>query len=167
MALTMDVVRMFDAYTRWADARTFDALQPLPEEVWLKEVGGSFGSLRNTASHLVSAQWVWLSRWKGGPPVGLWKPEEYPTFSGLRAKWEEVARTRAAFLADQTDASLAAEVKYTTTDGKSWANPLGELFLHMVNHSTYHRGQISAFLRNVGAKAESTDFIVWIRKGKP
>lgn len=166
MRISIDLVRELDAYTRWADALAFEALAGLSEEAWLKDVGGSFGSIRNTASHLVSAQWVWLSRWKGGPPVGLWKPEEYPTYAGLRAKREDVARDRAAFLADQSDATLAAEVKYTTTDGKSWSNPLGELFLHMVNHSTYHRGQLSAFLRNVGAKPPSTDFIVWIRSGK-
>lgn len=166
MAISIDLVRLQDAYTRWADTRTFDALAGLSDELWTKDVGGSFGSIRNTASHLVSAQWVWLSRWKGGPPVGLWKPEEYPAYAGLRAKWEEVARDRAAFLSDQTDATLAADVEYTTTDGKSWSTPLGELFLHMVNHSTYHRGQLSAFLRNVGAKPPSTDFIVWIRSGK-
>ncbi|HEX7897971.1 MAG TPA: DinB family protein [Planctomycetota bacterium] len=166
MAVTMDVVRMFDAYTRWADTRCLDALGGLPEEAWLKDVGGSFGSIRNTAVHLVSAQAVSLSRWLGRP-VTMWKPEEVPTSAALRARWEEVVRDRGAFLADQTDATLAQDVRYTTADGKSYATPLGEFFLHMANHSTYHRGQLSAFLRNVGVKPPSTDFIVWIRSGKP
>lgn len=167
MRISIDVVRELDAYTRWADARVFDVLKTLPEELWLKDVGGSFVSIRNTASHLVSAQWVWLSRWKGVGPVGLWKPEEYSSCGALREKREEVVRERAAFLAEQTDASLAADCAYTTSDGKSWSNPLGELYMHMSNHSTYHRGQLTAFLRNVGQKPPSTDFIVWIRSGKP
>jgi len=164
--VTLDTVRMFDAYTRWADTRCLDALGGLSAEAWLKDVGGSFGSIRNTAVHLVSAQAVSLSRWKG-QPVHMWKPEELPTVDALRARWEEVARDRGAFLAEQTDATLAQDVRYTTTDGKAYATPLGEFFLHMANHSTYHRGQLTAFLRNVGVKPPSTDFIVWIRAGKP
>jgi uncharacterized damage-inducible protein DinB len=167
MAVTMDVVRMFDAYTRWADTRALDTLALLPADAWLKELGGSFGSIRNTAVHLVSAQAISLSRWRGRPISGMWNPEEILTPSALRARWEEVSRDRGVFLAEQTDATLAQDVKYSTTDGKSYATPLGEFFLHMANHSTYHRGQLAAFLRNVGVKPPSTDFIVWIRAGKP
>ena len=167
MAVTMDVVRFFDAYTRWADARMLEALESLPAGAWLREIGGSFGSIRNTATHLVSAQRVSLSRWQGISPAAMWAPEEVPTPDTLRARWEDVARDRAAFLAEQTDATLAAEVRYTTTDGKTHATPLGEFFLHMANHSTYHRGQVATLLRMAGVKPPAVDLMVWLRAGKP
>lgn len=167
MAVTMDVVRIFDAYTRWADARMLEAVEALPAGAWLRDIGGSFGSIRNTAVHLVSAQRIWLSRWQGRPPAPMWTPEEVPTPDVLRARWTELARERLAFLADQTDEALAKEVRYTTTDGKAHANPLGELFLHMANHSTYHRGQVTTLLRMAGVKPPAGDLIAWIRAGKP
>ncbi len=166
MAVTMDVVRMFDAYTRWADARMLEALASLPAGAWLQEIGGSFGSIRNTATHLVSAQRVSLSRWQA-KAVPMWAPAEVPTPDVLRARWEEVVRDRGAFLADQTDATLAADVRYATSDGKTHATPLGEFFLHMANHSTYHRGQVATLLRMAGVKPPAVDFILWIRAGKP
>ena len=167
MAVTLDVIRMFDAYTRWADTKVFDVLSALSEEAWRKEVGGSFGSIRNTAVHLVSAQWIWLSRWRGTSPPAMWTPEEVPTSAALRARWEQVVRDRAAFLEPLTDAALAEDVRYMNLAGKPQAIALGLLFLHMVNHSTYHRGQLTAFLRNVGAKPPSTDFVAWVMQGKP
>lgn len=164
MAPMLDVVRSLDAYTRWADGRILDVL---PADAWLKEVGGGFGTLRNTAVHLVSAQAVWLSRWRGRPLPGHWKPEEVESPRALRARWEEVARDRAAFLAERTEATLAEPLRYTTFDGKPFADPLGELAVHVFNHSTYHRGQLAAFLRDLGVKPPSTDYVLWIRSGKP
>lgn len=166
MSVNLDTVRLLDGYTRWADERIFGSLAGLSEEAWLMEVGGGFGSIRNTAVHLVSAQAAALSRWRNRPP-SPWKPEELPTVDALRARWTQVVSDRRAFFAEQTDATLAEDVRYTTADGTSYATPLGEFFLHMVNHSTYHRGQLAAFLRNAGVKPPSTDLVIWIREGKP
>jgi uncharacterized damage-inducible protein DinB len=164
MTRMFDAVRRLDAYTRWADARLLEAL---PADAWLNEVGGSFGTLRNTAVHLVSAEWVWVSRWLGRPPAGPLKPEDVESPAALRARWEDVARDRAAFVARQTDATLAAPFAWSSFDGKAASDPLVELFLQMATHSTYHRGQLAAFLRDLGVKPPSTDYLVWIRSGKP
>lgn len=163
MTRVIELVRALDAYTRWADARVLEAL---PGDAWLKDVGGSFGSLRNTAVHLVSAAGVWVSRWLGRPAAHL-KPEEVESPAALRALAEELARERTAFVARQSDATLAAPFSWSTLDGKAASDPLVELFIQMANHSTYHRGQLAAFLRDLGVKPPSTDYLVWIRSGKP
>ena len=102
MTPMFDVLKALDAYTRWADARILAAL---PDDAWLKEVGGSFGTLRNTAVHLVSAQWIWLSRWKGSSPSGHLKPEDFATPHALRERAETLGREIARY-----DAADAAEV---------------------------------------------------------
>jgi uncharacterized damage-inducible protein DinB len=160
----LDLLRDLDAYTRWADARIFDVL---PADGWMKEVGGSFGTLRNTATHLVSAQWIWISRWRGTSPSAHLSPEDFPTPDALRARADALSRERAGLLAEQSEDSLARPLSYLNLQGKPDAQPLGEILAHMYNHSTYHRGQLAAFLRDLGVKPPSTDYILWIRSGKP
>jgi uncharacterized damage-inducible protein DinB len=157
----VDLRFLFD-YTRWADARMFEAVAKLPPEAWTKEAGGSFKSLRDTVVHLVSAQWIWLSRWKGISPKAMWDPAEFPTPSSVRAKGEPLAKELSDFAAAQTPESLAREVSYTNLAGKTLAWPLGPLMLHMVNHSTYHRGQVTTLLRQLGATPVGTDLVVYL-----
>ena len=49
-------------------------------------------------------------------------------------------------------------------DGSEHRNHLWELLLHIVNHSTYHRGQITTMLRQLGARTIATDITRWYRE---
>jgi len=63
------------------------------------------------------------------------------------------------FLASVTDGELKAEIRYTTTRGETFARPLWQPVLQLVNHSTYHRGQLVTMLRQMGYPAPQSDFI--------
>jgi uncharacterized damage-inducible protein DinB len=162
-----DVVRRFDAYTRWADRTMLEAVEKAPREAWAREIGGGWGSVLRTATHLVWAQAVWLERWEGRPSIPAWTAEEVPSPEALRERSASTSRARAAFLARQTDASLAAELPWTSLKGQAFADPLGDLVLQVLNHSTYHRGQVATLLRLAGAVPASTDWILWMRAGRP
>ena len=157
----LETIRLLFGYTRWADGRMFDAVSKLSPEQWTKDLGSSLKSTRDTAVHIASAQWIWLSRWKGETPKGMWTATDYPTPASLREKSEGLAKDLAAFVAEQTEESVAKALSYKNLKGEAMSYPLGQLMLHMSNHSTYHRGQVTTLLRQLGAQPISTDFVLY------
>jgi uncharacterized damage-inducible protein DinB len=157
----LETIRLLYDYTRWADGRMFDAVSRLSPEQWTRDLGSSLKSARDTVVHIVSAQWIWLSRWKGESPKGMWNAADYPTPGSIREKSEALAKDLAAFVAEQTEESLVKPLAYRNLKGDPFSYPLGQLMLHTVNHSTYHRGQVTTLLRQLGAQPVSTDIVVY------
>ena len=160
--MDMKTIRLMWDYTKWADARAFDAVAKLAPEPYLKDLGSSMKSVRDTMVHLVSAQWIWLSRWKGTSPKAMWTAGDHPSVPALRERWAALHGEMEAFVSAQTGASLAADVTYQNLKGDTLKFPLGALFLHVVNHSTYHRGQVTTLLRQLGAQPVATDLAVFL-----
>ena len=157
----LETIRLLTEYTRWADARMSDAVSKLSPELWTKDLGSSLKSARDTVVHLASAQWIWLSRWKGETPKGMWNAADFPTPASIREKSEALAKDLAAFVVEQTEESVAKPLTYKNLKGDTLSYPLGQLMLHLVNHSTYHRGQVTTLLRQLGATPISTDFVLY------
>jgi len=157
----LETVRLLVDYTRWADGRMHDALSKLAPEPWTKDLGSSLKSVRDTAVHIVSAQWIWLSRWKGESPKAMLAAADFPTPASVRERSESIAKELAGFTVEQTAESLSRPLAYKNLKGESMSYPLGQLMLHMTNHSTYHRGQVTTLLRQLGAQPISTDFVLY------
>lgn len=157
----LETIRLLYDYTRWADGRMFEAVAKLAPEAWTKDLGSSLKSARDTVVHVVSAQWIWLSRWKGETPKGMWAAAEFPTQASIREKWEPLAAELAAFVRAQTEESVAKPLSYRNLKGEPFTYPLGHLMLHTVNHSTYHRGQVTTLLRQLGAQPLSSDLVLY------
>ena len=157
----LETIRLLYDYTKWADARMFDAVAKLTPEQWTKDLGSSLKSTRDTVVHIVSAQWIWLSRWTGESPKAMFAAADYPTPASIREKWEPLAGQLASFVAEQTEESLVKPVNYKNLKGDPMSYPLGHLMLHAVNHSTYHRGQVTTLIRQLGAQPVSTDLVVY------
>jgi len=157
----LETIRLLFDYTRWADGRMFDAVSKLSPDQWTKDLGSSLKSARDTAVHVVSAQWIWLSRWKGEVPKGMWAAADYPTPASIREKSESLAKELAGFVVEQTEDSVARPLTYKNLKGESFTYPLGQLMPHMVNHSTYHRGQVATLMRQLGAQPISTDLVLY------
>ncbi len=156
-----ETLRLLYDYTAWADARVLDAVSKLTPELWTKDLGSSLKSVRDTVVHIASAQWIWLSRWKGESPKGMWTAADFPTPASIREKWEPLKAELASFVAAQTDESLKQPLSYKNLKGEPVTFPLGPLMLHVANHSTYHRGQVTTLLRQLGAQPVSTDLVLY------
>lgn len=148
-------------YTQWANARVFDAIAALDAEWWTREIGGSFGTIRDTVAHLISAEWVWLERWEGRSPgwPPSWVAEE--GFPDLRTRSEAISAARLAWIEGLSDDDLGGLIEYGRLNGDRHRRHLDGLIRHVVNHSTYHRGQLVMMLRMAGAAAPSTDMVYW------
>ena len=157
----LETIRLLYDYTKWADGRMFEAVGKLTPEQFTKDLGSSLKSARDTVVHLVSAQWIWLSRWTGESPKAMLSAADYPTQASIREKWEPLAGQLAGFVAEQTPESLAKPVNYKNLKGEPMSFPLGQLMLHAVNHSTYHRGQVTTLIRQLGSQPMSSDLVVY------
>lgn len=156
-----ETIRLFCDYTAWADARMFDALAPLSPDAWTRDLGGSLKSVRDTAVHLVGAEWLYLSRLKGVSPTATWDPADFPDPASLRRRWAPLAAELVAFGAARSDEELLRPLSYRNLKGDALSLPLGHVALQLTNHSTYHRGQVSTMLRQLRATPLSTDLVVW------
>ena len=162
--MTIDEVRWLFDYNDWANTRTFDAAGTLSHEQMTKDLGSSFPSVLLTLAHIVAAEWVWLQRWLRQPPSTFPAWVSAPEFADIRTRLAAVSEGRRAFFAPMADADLRTSVPFTLLSGASDSQPLDVMVRHIANHSTYHRGQIATFMRQLGTKPPSTDIIVFARE---
>ncbi len=145
------------AYNAWATGRTLDAAAALTLEQLMKDLGNSFPSIRDTLAHILNAEWLWLKRWQGESPRAGLPAGDYPTVASLRDGFARVEADRRQFLTGVPDARLAAPFTYHDLQGVERRLILIQALQHVVNHGTYHRGQITTMLRQLGAAPVSTD----------
>lgn len=154
--------RLFE-YNRWANRRTREALARLSAEQFTREIGGSYGSLRNTVAHLAASEWVWLRRWKGTSPTGPPFRQDALTLENLASEWQPIELETQALVDSLTPAALEQDLAYSNTRGQPFSEPLWQQLQHLVNHSSYHRGQIVTLLRQLGCEPIGTDLISFYR----
>jgi uncharacterized damage-inducible protein DinB len=162
--MNLPTIRRLYDYNDWANARVLEVVSPLVKADWLKDLGNSFPSIRDTVVHILEAERLWLTRWQGHSPTELWSGREFPDVASVRREWADLERDRAAFLAALSDARLKAPLAYRNTKGEPFEHSLWEQMVHLVNHSTYHRGQVTTMLRQLGARPVALDFVVFARE---
>lgn len=150
---------MFE-FNRWADERLLTACGQLTEEQYAREIGGSFPSIRATVAHHAGALRAWGTRFEGGDVRSLPLESEVPNAEvalRLVAEGHEVLAREASRPAGELDGIFT----YRSMRGMMVSLPRWAVLRHVVNHGTYHRGQIANMMRQVGAAPPSTDFFLW------
>lgn len=158
------VVRDLLLYMLWADRLMLKAVREVKPEDLTRDAGISFGSLLGTMVHMLGSQRLWLSRFAGNPIERRPGLADFPDLPSWIQGWEETAAGVEAFLAALTDEQLAAEITWTDTAGPTRTLPLWQPVLHMVNHNTYHRGQVVSLMRQLGYEPPHTDLIRFFLK---
>jgi len=159
-------VRTLYAYNRWANDRIASACGAIDRATFDASSRGSFGSIRDTLAHIIWAEWVWLERWQHRSPAHADAPP-MPDLPSIERVRRDVARGQQAFIDGLTDGRLVERIAYTNFKGERFEYTLGHMLQHVVNHSTYHRGQVVTLLRQANAAAISTDFLLWFDEGMP
>ncbi len=158
-----DISKLF-AYNRWANEKTFGPVAALTDEEYARPLGGSFPSVGGTLAHIYAAEWIWLERWKGVSPPGPPDESELADVVALRDRWKVIEDHRRGWLDALPPSGAAAVIQYRNTAGVPFAAPLWQLVQHVANHSTYHRGQVTTMLRQVGGRTVQTDMVVYDRE---
>jgi uncharacterized damage-inducible protein DinB len=153
MKMVSHLERLF-AYDHWANREVLAALQKLE-----KPPGRSIQLL----AHVISAQRLWFERLTVHPQtLPVW-----PSLSLAQCDEEavDIYRRYQGYLQERDDAALSEKVAYTNSAGESFTNQVGDILMHVIMHSAYHRGQIAADMRAAGFQPVLTDFIFSIRQG--
>ena len=152
-------------YHYWARDRVLDAVEQLSAEQFTRHMGSSFGSVRDTVVHVYSAEWIWYSRWQGDSPTAMLAPEIFPDVVSIRNAWREHEAKVRAFFEHLDRDGIDRVVEFKTASGKTMASVLWQMLQHVVNHASYHRGQVTTMLRQLGATPpKSTDLIAFYRE---
>ncbi|MGB8012853.1 MAG: DinB family protein [Terriglobales bacterium] len=147
-------------YNYWARDRVLQSCATLTGEQFLRPLGNSFPSIRDTLAHLVAAEWIWLERWRGRSPRALLSAEEFPTLASVSERWRMVEAEMRAYLATLSEETLESTVTYVNSKGETWTYDLWRMMVHLLNHQSYHRGQVATLLRQLGMKPLTVDFLV-------
>jgi uncharacterized damage-inducible protein DinB len=147
------------AYNRWANGSILDAAATLAPEKFTADTPSSYRSVRNTLTHIMSAEWVYTMRLQGTSPKQMLNPEEFPNIVVLRSRWAEIDQELKTFVDGISEESLEKVIAYTNFHGEVWKYTIAQIFQHIVNHSTYHRGQVTTLLRAHGANPVMTDYL--------
>jgi len=89
------------------------------------------------------------------------KPRPFPPVQSLESRWEAVEHDQMHFIEALTPQRLGEELSYINQKGQRYSYPLSHQLVHVVNHSSYHRGQVITLLRQLGAETASTDFLAY------
>lgn len=155
------IIQELYRYNRWANDRMFEAVSSLTQAEFTKNLASSHPSVRDTLTHIVWAEWIWLQRWKGTSPQAVFKGKDFPHVGTLRARWLDVEIEQRAFIETMTTEGLLGLVQYVDLQGQTWRYLLWRQMYHVVNHSSYHRGQVTTMLRQLAARPTPTDFLVF------
>jgi len=152
-------------YHYWARDRVLDAAERLTPEQLTRDLGNSFPSVRDTLVHLFSADWVWCARWEGESPQDVLDPTTFPDVASIRAAWKEHEQKVRGILAQLGENGITRAIEYRGWNGQAQAQPFWQMLQHVVNHGSYHRGQVTTLLRQMGAAPpKSVDLMAFYRE---
>src|SRR5262249_16557952 len=165
--MNVSEIRHLYAYTEWANALVLDAAEKLSTEQLLLDVHISHISIMGTLAHMAGAEWIWLERWHGISPVGAeawaqWTVEQCRGLLQLRAKWQPGIKKRQAYLQRLKRSDPPKKLSFKRLNGEGYEMPLEQQLVHVVNHSTLHRGQVVGMIRQLGETPPATDLLFYV-----
>jgi uncharacterized damage-inducible protein DinB len=149
-------------YNQWSSKKILDAVSNVTQEQFIASAAFPHGGLRSTLVHALFAEWIWRQRWEGTSPTVRFKPEEFPTFESLRARWAEEEKLLMAFVDNLTDERLNSKFSYKSTDGKPHERILWQAMAHVINHGTQHKTEAAAMLTDLGQSPGDIDLILYL-----
>ncbi len=155
-----DLRALYD-YNAWANERLVRTLRELPEADYVREMGGGWPSVRATFVHIAGATDAWAERFAGKEVLVLPKESDLPRLEDAVALLARAEGKHRAHLAMLTRDALDRPFSWTNLSGEVRTAPFGIVVRHVVNHQTYHRGQIASMVRRLGGKPLATDMVRW------
>ncbi len=157
-------IQLLYDYNAWGNRRALVAAEKLTSEQFTRQMGSSFSSVRDTLAHIYGAEWIWLERFQRRSPSALPNVGHFPDLASLREQWLKHEVLLLAFVQGLTQTDLDRDMEYKTLKFGVYHNPLWQSMQHLVNHGTYHRGQVTTLLRQLGAEPVLTDLMHFYRE---
>lgn len=150
---TLERFRQLFRYDEWAYREVL---------VSLRRAGNPPARSVERMAHILATEYLWFSRIQAQKsPLAVW-PEL--TLDDCERHAFELARTWSAYLGGLSEDALAQSVTYVNSKGEQWTNSVDDILMHVIMHSSYHRGQIASNMRDAGHTPAYTDFIHAVRQ---
>ncbi len=158
-----DLILLVD-YNYWARDRLLEAVAALSPEQFTRPMGNSFSSIRDTVAHICDAESIWLARWTGEQPTGFKSAERMADVDAARREWVGLEKEVRAVLERLGPENVERTLQYRDMRGAERSDVFWQMLQHVVNHGSYHRGQVTTMLRQQGASPpKSMDLIAFYR----
>ena len=162
--MTKQYFKELAEYNLWANAIVLNWLEQITDEQWDREIISSFNSIQETVLHIISAEYAWLQRFRKEPFDWL-----QSTYKGTKEEhiklWKQTSEGFKTFVDAFDENNLNTNLDFKRLNGDAYSMPYYQLFAHVVNHATYHRGQLVTMLRQAGfTKVSATDLLGVYRK---
>jgi uncharacterized damage-inducible protein DinB len=153
-------------YNVWATRRLLEAIEPLSDEDYRRDVGLFFKSIHGTLNHLlVGEHMLWYRRFAEGVSPKLALNEE---IEPVRERLAQALRGGAAnwmpLIESWPVEKFEGLLSYTTMRGQPAQLPFAATLAHVFNHGTHHRGQITAALTALGQKCPELDLVFMLQE---
>ena len=162
--------RMLTRYNAWANKLIFDAVAALPPGEATKERQTLFRNMVHSLNHLYVIDRIWQAHLEGrSHGYEARNTKEHPPLDELWRKQQEIDAWYIAWSDKLTPAALDEEVHFTFVGGGEGVLTRGDILLHVVNHTSYHRGFVADLFFQVpgAARPPTTDLPVYLRDAPP
>lgn len=154
-------------YHKWANERTFDHLKSLPDEIYDHQITNVFPSIRETIAHIYQVDGMWLSVMSGDTfdqtkrVIGelLTKMGDKSLFH-MQDLYNELTGEFDSFLKSRENLDAMIDIEHPQYGKRNLA--ISDLVEHVVNHGTYHRGNITSMIRQQSHSGVPTDYIFYL-----
>jgi uncharacterized damage-inducible protein DinB len=161
----LDGARMLARYNAWANRLIFDAVAALPEGEATRERGSLFKNMVHTLNHNHVIALIWRAHLEGREHgFAARNTVDHPPLGELHAAQQATDRWYLDWADSLSESVLGENVSFTLIGGNRGTMTRGEILLHVVNHTTYHRGFVADMFYQVPARPPTTDLPVFLRE---
>lgn len=164
--MELDTFELMARYNVWATNKLNQVLETVSEEDFNADCGLFFKSISGTLNHLlVGEHYFWYARFTSAPPPKLnldsiVEPDQHALLKQLQDR----AQNWIGFLQQVDTTLLKSDLQYKTAAGKAMSLPYAATLLHVFNHGTHHRGQVSTALTAMGYPCPEMDMVFMLRE---
>lgn len=153
-----ELIKLFD-YHIWAMNKLLKHLKQLPIQIYSQSLESVFPSISTVINHIYQVDLLWYKRYNNS-----YSPSPVVSLNTIDEALIEFNQLHTNMKADLLTRDHLEEFSYRNSKGEVYRNTIIEVIQHLVNHGTYHRGNISAMIRELGYTGISTDYIVYLRE---
>jgi uncharacterized damage-inducible protein DinB len=154
-------------FSAWATRRALESAATLSEEELRRDLGNSYGGVFGTLTHIFQGDAIWFDRLMGQPTGSLAAYAPGADLIELSAKWRALHHRYTSWAEGLAPADWDRIVRHKNLKGEASRQAVWRIVLHVVNHASYHRGQITTMLRQLGREPMGTDLMLFYRTELP
>jgi uncharacterized damage-inducible protein DinB len=148
------------AYNRWAERKFLDVCRKLTPQQFTAEPVPGWSSIQSTMAHVAISTEGWIRGLAGETVEGSPSEDDLPTVADIEAHLDQAYKILDKVLASLSAVQLDTPRVFEGGDQRAILPPWAVL-RHLVNHATYHRGQVASKLKRLGVEPPATDLVIW------